>query len=327
MSRTSSFVRSAAAGLVALSGIGLAACQAPPVVPPPPPPPVATACASSSPAITCSQFTVDGLPRKIYAHVSAQPAPAGGRPLVLWFHGDGGTGNVNLASLYAQTDPDGAVVVQLDGPNTIASLGRGSTAWSFRMDGDVPDDVHFTKTVIDDVLVGSLVPGANVNPSRVYAMGSSRGGFMVDTLLVDARTAGSIAAVVNLSGNFYCEDGDAVCDARVNGAGFSAKASILHIHGDADGVVPPPARLPNPVTQTISWPWPLGQFAYANGCTGNFAYTSQLSPSMSAKPTYLYTGTGGCGIDYRLVLVQNGGHGISGWEAYGWGFAKTKTLA
>jgi len=325
VSRTSHLARYATAGLAALSGLGLAACQ--PTVPPPPPPPVATACTSSSPAITCNQLPVDGLQRKIYYHVSSQPAPAGGRPLVLWFHGDGGSGNVNLASLYAQTDPDGAVVVQLDGPNNIASLGRGSTAWSFRMDGGAPDDVHFTKTVIDDVLVGSLIPGAGVNPQRVYAMGSSRGGFMVDTLLVDARTAGSLAAVVSLSGNFYCEDGDAVCNARVNGTGFSSKAAVMHIHGDADGAVPPPAHLPSPVTKTISWPWPLGQFAYANGCSGDFPYTSQLSPSMSGKPTYLYTGAGNCGVDHRLVLIQGGGHGVSGWEAYSWNFAKTKVVA
>lgn len=325
--------RFAVAGLVAVSAAGLAACN--PVGPPPPPPPpptttttapapASTPCASSSPAIVCSQFNVDGLARKFYTHVSAQPAPAGGRPVMFFFHGDGGTGNWNMSSIYAQTDPDGAVVIQMDGPNNIPSLNRGGTAWSFYMDGTGPDDVNFTSKVLDGVIDGSLVPGADIDPHRVYAVGSSRGGFMVDTLAVDARTADRFAAVVSLSGNFYCEAGDVVCDARVKNGGLSTSAAVMHIHGNSDGVVDAPGHLPSPVTGTITWPWPLGSMSYGHGCSGDYAYASQLAP-MGGKNTYEYRPAGGCAVDYRLVLLQNGGHGIAGWESYGWNYLKVKT--
>lgn len=322
--------RFAAAGLLA-SGALTAGCTLPANPPPSPttttttaPPPASQPCSSSSTAIVCHQISVGGLTRTFYVHQSPQPAPAAGRPLVLWFHGDGGTGNANLSSLYAQTDPDGAVVVQLDGPNTIASLNRGGTAWSFFMDGSTPDDVGFAKTVVDGIVGGSLVPGAGVDPHRVYALGASRGGFMVDTLLIDARTAPVLAAGVSLSGNFYCETGDTVCDARINAAGFASAAPLLHIHGSADTVVDPPGRLPTPVTGSISWPWPLAQLADAHGCATDFAYAGAPSPSISGLPTYRYAPAGGCSVDDQLVLVQGAGHGFVGWEPHAWGYLKTK---
>ncbi len=329
--------RLAVVGLAAAAVTALASCQPVTPVPPlptttttstttaPPPVPVGQPCASSSPAIVCTQFPVGGLTRKVFYHLPSQAAPVAGRPLVLSFHGDGGTGNVNLANLYAQTDPDAALVVQLDGPNNIAALNRGSTAWSFFMNATSPDDVGFTKTVIDDIVNGSLIPGVAIDTHRVYATGVSRGGFMVDTLLVDARTAGMFAGVVNVSGAFYCETGDAVCTNRTNGTGFHTSAPVLHIHGDADAVVAPPAKVPTPVTGTISWPWPLAQFSYANGCSGDYAYSATVIPSIGAKPTYAYKPSGGCAQDDQLVLVKGGGHVPGGWESYGWSFLKTKS--
>ncbi len=339
-SRRRTVNRLAGTGVAVVAFAALASCQPVPPVPPlptttttsttttPPPVPVGQPCASSSAAIVCTQLPVGGLTRKIYYHLPSQTAPAAGRPLVLFFHGDGGTGNVNLANLYAQTDPDAALVVQLDGPNNVAGLNRGSTAWSFYMNGTAPDDVAFTKTVIDDLRNGSLIAGVAIDAHRVYAAGASRGGFMVDTLLVDARTAGTFAAVVNVSGAFYCESGDAVCTNRTSTAtspGFHTSGSVLHIHGDADAVVAPPAKVPTPVTGTINWPWPLAQFAYANGCSGDFAYSATLNPSIGGKPTYLYRPSGGCAQDDQLVLVKGGGHVPSGWEPYSWSYLKAKS--
>lgn len=286
---------------------------------------VGVACTASSPAITCRQLTVGGLTRKVYLHQSSVPAPAGGRPVVFFFHGDGGTGNVNLASLYAQTDPDGAVVVQLDGPNNVPGLGRGSTAWSFFMNASSPDDVGFTRNIVDHLLIGTLVPGVPIDTKRIYAVGASRGGFMVDTLIVDSRTAGTFAGVVNVAGNFYCESGDTTCTTRTASGGFATSTPVLHIHGDADSSVPPPAVVPTPVTASINWPWPIAQFASANGCSGTFAYRATVTPSIGAKPTYRYSPSGTCAQDDQLVLVKGGGHVPSGWEPHAWTYLKTKS--
>lgn len=287
--------------------------------------PVGTACPTSSPAITCRELTVGGLTRKVFLHQPSVAAPAAGRPVVFVFHGDGGTGNANLASLYARTDPDGAVVVQLDGPNNVAGSGRGSTAWSFFMDGRTPDDVGFTRAVLDHLLAGRLLPGVAVDPTRIYAVGVSRGGFMVDTLIIDSRTAGAFAGAVNVAGNFYCETGDATCTARTQGGGFQTSTPMLHIHGDADGAVPSPAQVPTPVTGSISWPWPIARFAAANGCSGTFAYRATVTPSIGGKPTYRYAPSGTCAQDDQLVLVKGGGHVPGGWEPHAWTYLTAKS--
>ena len=126
-------------------------------------------------------------------------------------------------------------------------------------------------------------------------------------------------------GNFYCEDGDTVCEARIAGAGFDTTAAVMHIHGDSDGAVDPPAHLPNPVTATISWPWPLGQMSDAHGCSGDYAYGGQLA-NIGGQATYLYKPAGGCATDFRLVLIKGVGHGFGGWEPYTWSFLKAKSL-
>ena len=303
-----------AVALVAAALVTLTSCEQ-----------VGQPCSASSTAITCRQLTVGGLTRKFYYHVPATPAPATGRPVVLYFHGDGGTGNTNLASLYAQTDPDGAVVVQLDGPNNVAGLNRGGTAWSFFMNGSSPDDVDFTKTVINNILIGTLIPAESIDTTRLYAIGASRGGFMVDTLIVDARTAGTFAGVVNVAGNFYCESGDTTCTQRTANGGYRTSTPVLHVHGDADTAVPSPAVVPNPVTAAISWPWPIAQFASANGCSGVFAYQGTVTPSIGAKPTYRYKPSGSCAQDDQLVLVKGGGHVPGGWEPHAWTYLKTKS--
>ena len=267
--------------------------------------------------LVCNEITVNGSARRFFTHKSAEVPPATGRPVVLFFHGDGGSGSANLASLYAQTDPAGAVVIQMEGL---------SHTWSFYMDGSHTDDVAFTRTVVEG-LGTTVLPGLSVDPSRVYAVGSSRGGFMVNTLAVDVRTAGLFAATASLAGNFYCENGDAVCAARISGAGFHTTASVLSINGDNDTVVPPPGHLPSPVTGTVSWPWPMSHFAHAQGCSGTYAYSTQVTPAIGGKSTYAYVPQGGCAKDHRMVLLQGGGHGFGGWEPYVWSYLSSKSLA
>jgi poly(3-hydroxybutyrate) depolymerase len=273
----------------------------------------------------------DNLVRKFYYHVSAQAEPSGGRPLIMFFHGDGGNGSQNLSALHSVVDPDGAVVVQPEGPNNISSLGRGSTAWSFFQNASKPDDVLFAKTVMDGVLAGTYLPGVNINPKKIYAIGESRGGFFVYVLLSDVRTAGYWASIGSMFGSYYCETGDAVCAARSNGSltyldyrapGFHTTVPILHIHGDADTAVGPPARIPSPATGSIQ-PWGIQQFSQANSCSASFANVASPSPAATIGSTtgYLYKPSG-CAIDYRMILLPGVGHGFSGYQSYTWTYFK-----
>lgn len=153
-----------------------------------------------------------GLPKlRTYAwRIPAGPAPAGGRPLVLTLHGNGGTQDIP-AQLSRWTDEEGAVVVGLQG----LAPGSGASNWEFRMDGRyaaaVPgtpppqgaDDIQFISDLIDRVLAGSL--GESVNPAKVFVVGYSRGAGMAFSAYADPRTRNKIAAIAPVSGTFYCD--------------------------------------------------------------------------------------------------------------------------
>ena len=58
--------------------------------------------APPSPSLHCQAFVIDGLTRESFYHLSPDAPPASGRPLVLFFHGDGSsctlavTGSVDI---------------------------------------------------------------------------------------------------------------------------------------------------------------------------------------------------------------------------------------
>src|SRR6185295_3858361 len=103
-------------------------------------------------AETSGTLSVNGYTRNFVYAVSAYPAPAAGRPLVIHLHGDGG--NMNLSTAWKNAvlnDANGAVLLSAQGRNNIpdAALIDGS-AWRFRVDevGRSYDDVDFIDQLI-----------------------------------------------------------------------------------------------------------------------------------------------------------------------------------
>jgi polyhydroxybutyrate depolymerase len=173
--------------------------------------------------------TSDG-PREFLLAIPNQAATAP-RPLVLLFHGHGGTAkNVlgqgfrpsPLAAWLDIADRDGVVVAALQG----STLGDGKPGWHDcrqRAPGNPgTDDVAFAAAVIADVSKRQTL-----DPQRFYAMGMSNGGMMVQRLALEL--APPLAAVATASGTLAADNGCKPAQRPV---------PILLMHGTEDPVVP-----------------------------------------------------------------------------------------
>ncbi|NJM08747.1 hypothetical protein HC891_24990, partial [Candidatus Gracilibacteria bacterium] len=149
-------------GLLALGGVALAATSVP------------------QQAEVADTIEVNGQTRRFVYAISAQPAPATGRPLVIHLHGDGGNIDGGLSAAWKSAvlnDANGAVLLAAEGRNNIPETFSGSTAWRFRMDeaGTAYDDVDFIDQVIAAAKDENLL-GTAIDPAQIYVVGESRGG-------------------------------------------------------------------------------------------------------------------------------------------------------
>ena len=173
----------------------------------------------SSPALsqlgadTNGTLLVNGYLRNFVYAVSAYPAPATGRPLVIHLHGDGGNMGLSAAWMSAVLDDaNGAVLLSAQGRNNIPAAAEiDGSAWRFRMDeaGAPYDDVDFIDQLITEATANDMLLGTPIDPNQVYVVGESRGAAFAYVLYADPRTRNKIRAIVPISGTFYCE-GDAV---------------------------------------------------------------------------------------------------------------------
>jgi len=82
-----------------------------------------------------SSLVVGGITRQFVYEVSGQPAPAGGRPLVIHLYGDGG--NIGLSAAWKAAvlnDANGAVLLSAQRRNNIPVAAIDGSAWRFRLD-------------------------------------------------------------------------------------------------------------------------------------------------------------------------------------------------
>lgn len=269
--------------------------------------------------------TSDEANHRYYWRVPATPAPAAGRPVLIWLHGDRGDGASRAPKFWPFTDPDGAIVVT---PN-----GTGET-WNHRAaDGPGPLDSQFLERLIDQ-----LIDCGSVDANRIFVGGSSRGAFMPYFLLQRAGTRDKIAAVAVNAGLLYCQAGD-TCVADVSDPVLhNADARILHLHGTNDGSVAPPptATYHDPVNWDVDWRVfnPMKFWAQQNGC-----WTDQIGGpnngvlketyQVGGNPAKVYdlTGHGAACSDYQLILVTSGGHVIAGQEGRIWAFLMDRPYA
>ncbi len=165
-------------------------------------------------------LTVGGVARTYVAHVPPRAAERGSLPVVLAFHGGGGTaaGYQAYTGLDALADREGFVVAYPDGSG---ALGRRLLTWNageccgYARDHDV-DDVGFALGVLRD-----LAAALPIDATRVYATGHSNGAMMAYRLAVEA--APRVAAIAPVAGMMV-----------TRGFAPARPVPLLHVHSVDD---------------------------------------------------------------------------------------------
>lgn len=271
--------------------------------------------------------TSDGATHTWYYRIPAHAAPPRGRAVLIWLHGDGGSGNGYGSGFYPYTDADGAILVTPSGTNKTWTHAAGDLAGQ-------PQDSQFISRLID-AMIANGIAGEAVDPNRIHVGGESRGAYMPYYLLQRPSTKARFAAVAVNAGLLYCQTGDANCNGDTsNPANHGASTPILHLHGTNDTAVEPPptAIFHSPIDWNVDWRvfFPMKLWAAQQGCFGGDNSSGQdngvLQETYGANGhtarRYDLTGWGASCNRYQLILVENGGHVIGGQHERIWSFMK-----
>ncbi len=160
----------------------------------------------------------DGMTRSFFVHYPPTYNPAVSTAVVLNFHGrmSSASQQIALSRMNAVADAEGFLAVH---PEGVGATWNGGLCCGSAMSRGI-DDVGFTRALLD-----ALASEYCVDERRVYATGLSNGGFMSHRLACDlSDRITAIAAVAGTNGDLSCSP--------------SRPVPVLHIHGDADSVVP-----------------------------------------------------------------------------------------
>ncbi|MHC1481217.1 CE1 family esterase [Frateuria aurantia] len=250
-------------------------------------------------------ITFQGQLRRFLIHRPDAPAPRGGFPLLLAFHGGGmrAQGMARMTHLDAVADQQHLVVVYPDGVDRHWNDGRGTIK-------DPQDDVGFTSAIID--WVGQH---EQVDPDRIFATGLSNGALFTQRL--GCELSSRIRAIAPVAGSMPAE--------LASSCRPSHLVAVLQIDGTADPIMPYAGGAVAdfggrgeggevlPVTETTAL------WASRNRCAGHQQTSLPASPSAPFDPTRIvqtrYTGCPGPG-QVTLLTITGGGHAWPGGPQY-----------
>lgn len=184
----------------------------------------AQATASEQSRSERGEILSQGLTRSFYLYTPSRYNQSALMPLVMAFHGGAGNGErlAELTGLNQIAEQEGFIVVYPDG------ISRGiGYSWNDGRQTDHPnesiDDVSFVKD-----LINHLVTIRQIDQSRIYAVGSSNGGFFVQTLACEKSD--QFAAFASISATLP-QPLESSCKT-------SQPISLLMIHRTGDRLVP-----------------------------------------------------------------------------------------
>jgi polyhydroxybutyrate depolymerase len=251
-------------------------------------------------AATTSARTVvaGGVGRTYRLHVPAHPTAAI-LPLVLVFHGGGGTG-AGAERMYGfdrLADAQSFIVAYPDGLGRRWNDERGEPVRAWRRTGP-PDDVGFVSALID-----SLAAALPVDRHRVYATGISNGAIL--SHLLACRLSEKIAAIGPVAGTIARAEAPRCAPRR--------PVSVIEFHGTEDRFVPigggnimgrPAAGAVLSVADTAAL------WARLDGCRGE-PVRADLAAAEPADPTRVRRlSYGSCreGTAVAVYTIAGGGH-------------------
>lgn len=220
--------------------------------------------------------------RTYWIHVPRGYSPSRSTPLILVFHGGGGTGigMEDVTGLSALADQKNFLVAYPQGL-PYASLGPGYTTWAATgpLDsiGNGVDDLLFISVLLDQ-----LQRQFCVDPERIAATGFSAGGAM--TSFLTCGLTDRIAAFAPMSGDAY---------QFLGGCSPQHPTSILEFHGAADPAeiyVGVPAREDPDWRRTGVMEWLTG-WAARDGCTAGPTVFLNAPPVLGEQWTGCQDGT------------------------------------
>lgn len=297
----------------AVAGAGCARADVYPVTGPPSPdggggdrgsPPVTCPSAVLPPGDTSHTVQVGAVSRTYVLHVPAAYDGKNPVPLVVDFHGIGGTGSSELASspYPARLDPEGVIMAFPDGLK-----GPAGTGWNVGpcCVGDV-DDVTFARG-----LVAQIETIACVAVDRVYAVGVLTGGGMAH--VVACRAADVFAAAAPAAFDLLAEN--------VNDCVPQRPITVISFRGTADSRVPydggPSSLVPGMPITFLGAQGTFEAWAKIDGCGAT------ASPA-DANGCATYPG---CKDAVEVTLcTKEGGHEDPGDPAIAWPALKRHTL-
>jgi len=229
------------------------------------------------------QMAIAGAPRSAIVHVPKVAKTGQPLPVVLAFHGAGGTGGfmAGYSGLEALSDTQGFVSV-------FPSAARPHRRWVLAdEDPGGPADIQFVEQLLDRVEAMTCVDAA-----RIYATGVSNGGGMAAR--VGCELSSRVAAIAPVAGGY----------STLDSCRPDHHLSVLEIHGTADKVVPYQGRPPD---GRGSVPGFLAQWRGFDGCAAN-PQQHRFGP---ATELYLWSPCAD-GTQVEHLKIYGGGHAWPG---------------
>jgi polyhydroxybutyrate depolymerase len=248
----------------------------------------------------------NGIKRFYYVHVPANYSSSKKTPLVLAFHGGGGSGRIMAKDQYygwiSKSDQEGFIVAF---PNGASWFRDGAFAtWNagrccgYARDNE-SDDVGFVKDIIKEIK--SVY---NIDAGRIFATGMSNGGMMSYTLACEMTdTFRAIASVTGTDNTVECHPQKAI--------------SVLHIHAKDDdhvlfngGAGAKAFKDQSQVTDFTSVPETISRWVKFNHCEATAQRTFETDGAYCES--YF-----GCqdDVSVQLCVTEHGGHSWPGAKA------------
>jgi polyhydroxybutyrate depolymerase len=236
---------------------------------------------SSKPGDGKRTVTVGTTSRSYYLHVPTKYDGSKPVPLVVDYHGLGGSGTNEAGSnpYKATIDAEGVISAYPDGLN-----GTNGTGWNIGPCCNTSDDVGFAKALVQDV-----AKLACIDTKRVYAVGFSLGGGMVHRLGCEA--ADTFAAIAPAASDLVKETVDKCKPAR--------PLTVISFRGTADTSVPYAGGLIVSFTG-LGAKETFATWAELDKCTG--------TPSAEDSNGCSTYSTCADGVQVTLCSKKNGGH-------------------